>query len=889
MSWISFGNGFVAAGVLCGIVAICVFALRALGRKSALFLAVFAAVSVVATIKAQKTNGVNNIPPQQMMMPGAIQGGAASCRASMAELEAPPPCGTPYLLGAMLQGEEYATVTADDIARGWRVESVATNAAVSYAMPTNGTLVGNWHVHGASSSFGNNRIDFGDWCFPLGTNGAAFSSFWYFIDGRIRPTPKDAAHEICAVGAPMSAVPGQSRLWTAEEPDGARVLTWENFFLGGDTNVPVNAQIRLYPNGDFTTRSNDVETVCRRVNPDDWDDDGIPNDSDLNPLVCDGDFFGPANILPDGANTNAYCTVSLVATGPDTLVVFEGDGPSDYPDPCFVARHGETNEVLILIGKTYSVSYDWPVEFTGSSDAETEMEPQFGDVTRVVRRVDISASDGNPFTMSVVPSNLGGVFSWNASDCGCSISGGGNTFSWNCSMSCTCCGTYADGWYSYEGYRLPATSCACGCRSDGEPEWTDSPGPLQPSVSVSFSKDAVIFEDSYENEPGQLVGKQSTRTRLNIVANGGPDGGTLTVTPTNLAKLERISGPDLPLAPVIVPPETQVTYSIVYEGAEASDAADDVAVAASVVGNGSSGMASGSDSMTSVRLELAAVWEAPENPCTNRHVYGVGERVRIRTFPESVPTSVSLTRIHDSESSLYDNMIDNVEKIYACPVYAAPPNLKVVCHDAEYRPAMTVCEPNTIICKGAAWDTSCLSPGTVGGTMLATTNYVGPMNVSFRGILVSEIPCVHTNTPTGFFATTNFTGQLTHWFVDFPGGAMAFRIKAGNYWTVDRAGHPGAYRNWSAGRLEWDIPIGWFRLSLEDDAMHVISDCEYEIRRNDKTRPFLIGGRMDAYKQVFSISEDGTASIEKHGHTMSRSRNCRVLLDGTTIQWTHWL
>jgi hypothetical protein len=118
---------------------------------------------------------------------------------------------------------------------------------------------------------------------------------------------------------------------------------------------------------------------------------------------------------------------------------------------------------------------------------------------------------------------------------------------------------------------------------------------------------------------------------------------------------------------------------------------------------------------------------------------------------------------------------------------------------------------------------------------------------------------------------------------------MAFRIKAGNYWTVDRAGHPGTYKNWSAGRLEWDIPIGWFRLSLEEDAMHVISDCEYEIRRDDKTRPFLIGGRMDAYKQVFSISEDGTASIEKHGHTMSRSRNCHVMLDGTTIQWTHWL
>ena len=125
------------------------------------------------------------------------------------------------------------------------------------------------------------KIDFGSagtprptsWSFPLGTNGEAFSSFWYFVDGRIRPKPKDTTREICAVGVPMSAVPGQSRLWAMADDD-CRVLTWENFFLGGDTNAPVNAQIRRVANGDFTTRSNDVETVCRRVNPDDWDGDG---------------------------------------------------------------------------------------------------------------------------------------------------------------------------------------------------------------------------------------------------------------------------------------------------------------------------------------------------------------------------------------------------------------------------------------------------------------------------------------------------------------------------------------------------------------------------------------------------------------------------------------
>ena len=47
----------------------------------------------------------------------------------------------------------------------------------------------------------------------------------------------------------------------------------------------MSAQIILRPNGDFVTRSNDVETVCRRVNPDDWDDDGIANERYANPTT----------------------------------------------------------------------------------------------------------------------------------------------------------------------------------------------------------------------------------------------------------------------------------------------------------------------------------------------------------------------------------------------------------------------------------------------------------------------------------------------------------------------------------------------------------------------------------------------------------------------------
>ena len=63
------------------------------------------------------------------------------------------------------------------------------------------------------------------------------------------------------------------------------------------------------------TRSNEVETAYRRINPDDWDDDGIANERDANPTSYDGDFFGVANALPSNANMNAYYWLDLSVTG----------------------------------------------------------------------------------------------------------------------------------------------------------------------------------------------------------------------------------------------------------------------------------------------------------------------------------------------------------------------------------------------------------------------------------------------------------------------------------------------------------------------------------------------------------------------------------------------
>ena len=429
MSWILFGNGIVAAAFLCALAAICFWGLRALGRKPVAFLVAFAILSVVATIKAQKTNGV-------------FKTGLSGARSRVPLSQNPVNPVNPVKNNLPVQ------TTSDDIARGWRVESVITNAAVSYAMPTNATLVGNWHVHGAASSFGNNRIDFGDWRFPLGTNDATFSSFWYFIDGRIRPTPRDAAHEICAVGVPMYAVPGRSRLWTAEEPDGARVLTWENFFLGGDTNAPVNAQIRLYPNGDFTTRSNEVKTAYRRVNPDDWDGDGIANDIDANPLFCDGDFYGVANALPSNANPNAYYWLGLCATGALGVATIRVtcDGPSDLGDHCVIALTNQVCYIPLLAGATYAVESDLPIDDAAVSSEYAEIATNSETSLTVSLPIELSfervqtRGGSDNYIAHTTPIDVGPrIVDISGGCCSCVTNDLG--FSWDCFPQCVCGGS----------------------------------------------------------------------------------------------------------------------------------------------------------------------------------------------------------------------------------------------------------------------------------------------------------------------------------------------------------------------------------------------------------------------------------------------------------------
>ncbi len=436
--WLQFGNFVVLLFASAALVSVCAYALRSLSRRPILFLVMFSVSSLVATIVADKTNGVNNLPP---MPPRECKGESVKCKMRGA------------VIASTTLHSQLSTLHSSDVARGWRVECVTTNETISYTMPSNAVYVNNWHVHGASSSFGYNVVNLGgvsasDWSFPLGTNGAAFSSFWYFVDGRIRPNPKDATQEICAVGVPMSAVPGKSRLWAIADGD-SRVLTWENFFLGGDTNAPVNAQIRLFANGDFTTRSNNVETVCRRVNPDDWDGDGLANEKDENPLAYDGEFFGAANAMPTNANLDAYYQLDVAAAGALDFATIRVicDGPSDLGDHVIIARTNQVCHVPLLAGATYAVESDLPIAYSAVSSEHAHIVTN--SITNLtvslplvftVERIEMRGGGSDSYTVQTSPINVGPrVVDVSGVCCSCTTNETG--FTWNCLPNCICGGS----------------------------------------------------------------------------------------------------------------------------------------------------------------------------------------------------------------------------------------------------------------------------------------------------------------------------------------------------------------------------------------------------------------------------------------------------------------
>lgn len=712
----------------------------------------------------------------------------------------------------VMRDQPSLSVSEAEISNGYRVEGVATNSDPFAAMPSNAVEYARWSMRGGFAA--DFALDLGGFIFPMGTNRV--SRFDVLSGGAVEPLPRGTSAAIYAAREQASLVPGVSRFWSADADDGAKVLRWDRVFANRDSTDEYTAEMRFFQNGDFTTRSNEVETAYRRVNPDDWDDDGIANERDLNPLLCDGDFYGVANALPSNANLNAYYWLDLSVTGllDCATIRVTCDGPSDLGDHVIIAVTNQLCHVPLLAGATYAVESDLPIDYSAVSSEYAEIATNSATsltvslplelyFERVQMRCGSDSYLAHTSPIDIVPE----LMSVAGTCCSAMISGNG--LQWTCLSTCTCGGmshsleTVA----TWEGYsKCFASSAACGCSVDA-PEPTPQYGPYAASVYAAFSKNTVIFEDGYLNKPGEFVPRRSTSTTLTIHANGGPNGGVLTVMGTNLSKLQKNSGPAFPISSIIVPAEHSLTYEIGYVGIEASLVTNDVIVAASFLEHGSTNIASNAATATVVRVELAPMYAAPFNDAPHRHLFGVMEDVFFSTLPECAQASWQFFEGPIEMLSIYGNKV--IMPAVTNQFSEGNCEARVTAGDACFTNTFKFYMPEIIAVNPRCNEDIEAHIGEAGWLLLHMDLYVCPFFVSFNNLQMVEIPdesgiCPHG----GYYENVEKGGPLSHGVA--AGAGNYHYVGLDGYWCSDRAGRGGRYDEpWSNGWKEWPISVGW--------------------------------------------------------------------------------
>ena len=731
-----------------------------------------------------------------------------------------------------------------------------------------------WNVRGAwDDSF---RCAFpGDWVFPFSTGH--LDRVEVCSQGRIIPY-YGSSNVIASVGVPLEIVNPITSFGCGPTDTNSYVFAWTNAVVGrvlheGVANAEnMNASIELFRNGDIAVTTNGITTLIPRIHPSDTDGDGIPDEIDPNPGVWDGDFFGPRDELPQNANTNAYCWVDVVVSGADAEVVFTGDGPSDLPDPHFMARAGATNRVTVLIGKGYVVQADEQIECIGISDMPVEVVRTGASSLYVRWPVAVTFEDvavpqmrggdspqGILRTMNVIPDCLGGEFEWTSNHC-CEISMSGLSFAWSCSGACGCGGCQALGRYVYEGYGLDVAGGNCACSSQSVPIEES------PSVGASFSEEALFYEEAYTNAPGEVVGRRvSTNATFTCTAYGGRYGGTLSLATANFDKLVKTGGDDLPTTPVGVAPYETRTWSAEYEPLVRSGSANDITATATFTESLSGSVTCVTAATTVVKLSLTP-WVTRQG-CDNRHHVGVRENIWCTAAP-------NVGQWGETGGGELGIVMSSMR--YKCPLTSDGSILHHDVGSSRYDFDLTIFEPTGMVARLPYARDFGIATNYAGGAGMNVEIYVQPETVAFNGIAMEEIPSLE-GVHNGYFSNINLSNLWYH--TTTRGAGKWFDVRDGNFLCNDRAWMGdelprelpnGSMTNdlsvgeWSNGLLVWNITWGW---------------GERGSKKGDPPAKAM----TVRYDQTFTFDQYGTLTVFKFLNSVSRSTNNVIRLNGNIV------
>ena len=696
-----------------------------------------------------------------------------------------------------------------------------------------------------------------------------------------------------------------SFFWHGITPSNTLVMTWQGgLYERSHTNL-VNFQVELFNDGSFDYRYDGHDEHFAASLPFDLDGDGLENSVDPDPLTAGPDAHGTnaewyntvcSNVFSaaswrEGVNSNAYYFVDVVAERGPAPIYFTGDRDSRLGNPVVVALAGVTNRVPLLIGIDYAVTSDTPfsvsipvdymyptVTTNGIADYNVRWPLNF------VFTEGIGASN-RVYTVTVEPYDPGGILEWDVNvpmrggsggDCDC-VYCSGNLACFTCSSTCTCSGCCrARGRYLFEVAEFLVEGGECRCGFDDPPP--DNPPSSHdptdaPSLTITFSEPAVIFEDAYEDSPGVTKPRRSTRVRLTIDAYGGPDGGSLWLTGMNLGKLSPVEGN------VVLPHSQELaagaTYhaSGVYEGAVQSENELDIRVSGSFVPNGQGGTIENDVRLTVVRIRLLPYVDPPQDATSGRHRYGVCEYVKQFQFPSE--PAVTWNPVGGGSNLV----LETGQPCYHFPLQACRNPLRVDLGDVSYVPLLRCIEPTGIVVRAVELCTFGLPAGKAGGIGLLQAFYVTPFTVSFSRIAVEEVPC-DQGSAEGYFRYATTSNLWSH--TRYAGAGQWYDVSSSNKMdeepdSKDMAAitnelfaitSDGTLTNdysfgWMGGITTWQIPFGWNARGTRGEIEPV--------------------GTFGGTIQEFYIDRWGHTAVRKFGNQATRRIDDKRYLNGIEV------
>ncbi len=697
------------------------------------------------------------------------------------------------------------TVTPEDISNGWRVAEAREGYALSRPSDGSCTIHEPWLVRGGFEDL--MRISVDGWSFP-GLDGFT-DGLTVFSDGEIRlglrtlyfPSPFNASLAVVPEFN-WHLLPGgvSNVFWHAATSSNSLVVAWENAPVNYDVNSLTNFQAEFFSNGRFAYRYDDRVVEYAPVFPFDWDDDGLENSVDPNPLVAGPDAHGTnaewyntvcSNVLEvaatsaalplelvwlEGVNSNAYYFVDVVASNGPAPIYFTGDRDSRLGNPVVVARGGETNHVPLLIGVSYAITSTVPFSVSLPDDGFATITTNGALTSEIHWPLEFTVvPDGMGYSVSAGPYDPGCEFQWQAPtrSATCSYTTDGGWIGFSCNVwSCECGGCSVSGVAMLEDVSFDLPYVWCGCWHHGPAN--SGPGQYAtngPSVFVSFDNPVVFYEDTYTNAPNDVVAKHSANTTLTVFAYGGEAGGMLYVSEQKIGKLVRVGGKAITFPyTAFVPPNGGVSFSIEYEANKHSDSQNDISVSASML-PGDGGMpCMASASVTAAEILIEADADFPTNK--HRHVFGPAEGVTYLINPPGV--SFTLQGNVPSQGE-HDHLLGRI----VMPYCASQFTMEVVNGNASLSLPFTVVEPeaelqldNVRLPTAEDWsdalETTPLTEGAIGSAFHADIS-LRPNTVSFAKLTVMEGVADATDIH-GFFTNSIFNGLLTH---DIAAGAYS--------------------------------------------------------------------------------------------------------------------